>query len=204
MIKAILSRIGQTLLVVFLLVSVCFFCVQLLPGNPFSSEKAVSDTVIQKQMEAFSMDKPLPVQYVIYWKNVLTGDMGTSMNFRGISVNTILGQSFPVSFQLGLVAMLFGCGLGIPLGILAAMYKNKFPDYTAMFIAMAGICLPAFVVGPLLQLWVATPLPFLNVAGWLEPKDVILPAITLGFGVAAYVARLMRGGMLEVLIFLNG
>jgi len=200
MLKAIFSRIGQTLLVVFILVSVCFFIVHALPGNPFSEERAVSDVVIKRMEASFGLDKSIAEQYLIYWKKVLfQGDMGTSFNFKGIPVRDILGQSFPVSFQLGFVAMIIGCGLGMPLGVIAALYKNKFPDYFSMVIAMAGICLPAFVVGPLLQLWIARPIPFLNIAGWMQPQDVLLPALTLGFGVAAYIARLMRGGMLEVL-----
>lgn len=200
MLKAIFSRIIQTVIVVFLLVTLCFFVVHALPGNPFTEEKAVSDVVIQKMEKSFGLDKSLPQQLLLYWKNLLlTGDMGLSLNFKGTPVTKIIAQSFPISLQLGIVAMIFGCGLGIPLGIIAALYKNKFPDYLAMFIAMAGICLPTFVVGPLLQLFVAKPVPFLNLAGWMLPQDVLLPALTLGFGVAAYIARLMRGGMLEVL-----
>jgi len=107
MLKAIFSRIGQTLLVVFLLVSVCFFCVHALPGNPFSEERDVSDVVIQRMEASYGLDKPKVVQYLIYWKQVFTeGNLGESFNFKGISVNTILGQSFPVSFQLGLLAMI--------------------------------------------------------------------------------------------------
>ncbi len=200
MLKAILSRIGQTTLVVFLLVSVCFFIVHALPGNPFTEERATSDVIIERMEASYGLDKPKIVQYGIYWKRmILDGDMGQSFNFKGIPVKTILLQSFPVSFQLGIVAMIFGCGIGMPLGVIAALYKNKWPDYLSMVIAMAGICLPSFVVGPLLQLWVAKPIPFLNIAGWMMPQDVLLPALTLGFGVAAYIARLMRGGMLEVL-----
>lgn len=200
MLKAILSRITQTIIVVFLLVTVCFFIVHALPGNPFTGEKALSDVVIQKMEQSFGLDKSKPEQLMLYWKNLLfTGDMGMSMNFKGTPVNTIISQSFPISLQLGLVAMVIGCGLGMPLGVIAALYKNKFPDYASMFIAMAGICLPTFVIGPLLQLYVAKPLPFLNIAGWMMPQDVLLPALTLGFGVAAYIARLMRGGMLEIL-----
>lgn len=200
MFKAILSRIFQTALVVFLLVSVCFFIVHALPGNPFSGEREVSDVVIKKMEASFGLDKSKPAQLVEYWKNLLfTGDMGMSMNFKGTPVTQILSQSFPISFQLGFVAMIISCGLGIPLGIIAALFKNKFPDYLAMLIAMAGICLPSFVIGPLLQLYVAKPIPFLNIAGWMQPQDILLPSLTLGFGVAAYIARLMRGGMLEVL-----
>ncbi len=200
MYKAILSRILQTLIVVFTLVSVCFLIVHALPGNPFTGERAMDDVVIQRMEASFGLDKPVLVQLGLYWKNLLLhGDMGASMNFKGVPVSSILGQSFPVSFQLGIVAMLMGCGIGMPLGIVAALYRNKWPDYLSMVVAMMGICLPSFVVGPLLQLYVAKPMPMLNIAGWMQAQDVLLPALTLGFGVAAYVARLMRGGMLEVL-----
>jgi len=105
-------------------------------------------------MEAsHGLNKPKIVQYGIYWKKMIfQGDMGQSFNFKGIPVKDILGQSFPVSFQLGIVAMIFGCGIGLPLGIIAALYKNKWPDYLSMVIAMAGICLPAFVVETIFQI----------------------------------------------------
>ena len=199
MIRAIGSRILQTILVVFILVSACLFIVHALPGSPFTEERATSPLYIEKMQEAYGLDKSKPEQLKLYWENLLNGDMGMSTNFAGTPVNSILKQSFPISFQLGFIAMIFGCGIGMPLGTIAALYKNKFPDYISMFIAMAGICLPAFVVGPLLQLFVAKPISFLNIAGWMRPQDVLLPALTLGFGVAAYIARLMRGGMLEVL-----
>ena len=200
MLKALLSRIIQTILVVFLLVSVCFFIVQALPGNPFTDERATSEAVILRMEKSFGLDQPLLVQLSRYWENIiLEGNLGMSMNFMGTPVASIIKQSFPISFKLGFLSMIIGCSIGMPLGILAALYKNKLPDYLAMLIAMVGICLPSFVIAPLLQLNVANRIPFLNVAGWMNPQDILLPALTLGFGVSAYIARLMRGGMLEVL-----
>lgn len=200
MLRLILKRLLQTLVVVFFLVTFTFFAVRAAPGSPFAGEKNLPQHV-QAQLEAdFAMDKSLPEQFAIFWKKVLLeGDFGPSMTSNDYQASQIIAESFPVSLQLGLLAMLFGVGIGIPLGIIAALRKNGLIDYFSMILALAGICIPAFVLGPLLQLSIAAKVPFLNVAGWNSPSDIILPAITLGVGVAAYVARLTRGGMLDVL-----
>jgi oligopeptide transport system permease protein len=118
---------------------------------------------------------------------------------KGRKVSILIAEAFPVSLKLGFIALLLGMSIGIPLGIIAAIYHNKLQDYLAMMIAMAGICVVSFVLGPIFQVVLAKPLSWLNVAGWSRSSDLILPAITLCFGVAAYLARLTRGGMLDVL-----
>jgi oligopeptide transport system permease protein len=200
MLKLILSRVIQTILVVFILVTFVFFAVRAIPGNPFASEKANSPEE-QAALEAYyGLDKPLPIQYANYWKNILTkGDFGDSLSLKGRKVSDLIAQSFPVSVKLGIVSLFFGVLIGIPLGIIAALHHNKMIDYLAMIIAMAGICVVAFVLGPLFQINIANPLTFFNVAGWSRTSDIFLPALTLCFGVAAYLARLTRGGMLDVL-----
>lgn len=200
MTKLILSRLIQTLVVVFALVTFTFFAVRAIPGNPFADEKGTSPEE-QAALEAYyGLDKPLPIQYLNYWKNILTkGDFGDSLSLKGRKVSELIAQAFPVSFKLGILALLLGVFIGIPLGTIAALYHNKPPDYLAMIFAMAGICIAPFVLGPLFQIYLAKPLSFLNVAGWSRPADIILPAVTLCFGVAAYLARLTRGGMLDVL-----
>ena len=114
-------------------------------------------------------------------------------------VAEIIGQSFPASLVLGIAALGFAICLGLPLGVISAVRKNTWVDYSGMAIAMVGICVPAFVIGPLLQIGIATRIPILKVAGWDAPVDIILPAFTLGLVTAAYLARLTRGGMLEIL-----
>jgi len=200
MLRTIIKRLIQTIVVVICLVSFTFFAVRQAPGSPLDGEKALAPH-IQAQLEAnYGLDKPWSEQFIIFWKKLLfEGDLGPSLGIKDHQVSEIMAQSFPVSLTLGIVALLIGIGLGLPLGIIAALKKNGVIDYGSMIIAMFGICIPAFVVGPLLQLWVASPLSFFKVAGWSAPQDVILPAIALGIGVAAYVARLTRGGMLEVL-----
>ncbi len=200
MLQTILSRLIQTVVVVFLLVTFTFFAMRAMPGNPFADAKATSPEE-QAALEAYyGLDKPLPVQYFNYWKNILVeGNFGDSLAMKGRKVSTLIAEAFPVSLQLGLLSLVFGMGIGIPLGIIAALYHNKWPDYLAMIIAMAGICIVAFVLAPLFQINLSMKFDFLNVAGWSRPSDIILPAITLCFGVAAYLARLTRGGMLDVL-----
>ncbi len=200
MLKTILSRLIQTIVVVFLLVTFTFFAVRAIPGNPFVSDKATSPEE-QAALEAYyGLDQPLPIQYGRYWGNILLqGDFGDSLSMKGRKVSDMIAQSFPVSVLLGLSSLVFGMLIGIPLGIIAALNHNRSLDYLAMIVAMAGICVVAFVLGPLFQINFAKPLQWLNVAGWSRPSDIILPAITLSFGVAAYLARLTRGGMLDVL-----
>lgn len=200
MLKTILSRLIQTVVVVFLLVTFTFFAARAMPGNPFAGEKSNSAEERAALEAYYGLDKPLPVQYVRYWGNIISkGDFGPSISMKGRQVTDILAQSFPVSLALGLISLTLGMCLGIPLGIIAALNHNKLWDYLSMIIAMAGICIVAFVLGPVFQINIAKPLQSLNVAGWSRPSDIILPSITLSFGVAAYLARLTRGGMLDVL-----
>lgn len=200
MLKVILFRAIQTLVVVFLLVTFTFFAVRYIPGNPFADAKANSPEEQAALEEFYGLDQPLPKQYFNYWKNIIVHrDFGDSLSMKGRKVTDLLAQSFPVSLLLGSISLVMGVSLGIPLGILAALYHNRSIDYFAMIVAMAGICIVTFVLGPLFQINFARSLDWLNVAGWSRPSDLLLPAITLSFGVAAYLARLTRGGMLDVL-----
>lgn len=199
MLRTILSRLVQTIIVVFALVTFTFFAIRAIPGNPFADAKATTPEE-QAALEAYyGLDEPLPVQYFNFWKNAVQGEFGDSLSMKGRKVSTLIAESFPVSLQIGSISLLLGIGIGVPLGIIAALRQNTFPDYLSMVIAMAGICIPAFVLGPLFQKYIALNITGLNVAGWFKTQDIVLPAITLSFGVAAYLARLTRGGMLEVL-----
>jgi oligopeptide transport system permease protein len=200
MLRTILHRLLQTIIVVFVLVSVTFFIVRAIPGDSFVSEKAMQPHLRERVAEPFGLNEPIHVQFGLFWKNVITkGDFGLSTSLFGRSVNEIIAHSFPISLMLGITAMIIALLIGIPSGVLAALRKNSMIDYGSMIFAMAGICVPAFVLGPLMQLWIARKFDFLNVAGWERPTDLILPSICLGVGVAAYVARLTRGGMLDIL-----
>ena len=196
----ILKRIAQGTLVLFVLETVTFFLIRLLPGHPFMGEKKLPEHVLHQLQASYGLDQSALVQYGRYWWNMLAnGDLGPSLVKEGISVADMIGQSFPVSLHLGVLGMVISIMVGIPAGILGALYKNRWIDWWVMLVSMAGICVPAFVVAPLLGVGLGMHVPGLSVAGWDTPGCVLLPALTLGLVNAAYLARLTRGGMLEVL-----
>lgn len=193
------QRLLQGLLVLFVLLTISFFLISALPGDAFVKEKKMSEEALQEQRARFGLDQPVHVQYYMYLKRLIVHqDLGISPK-KNRKVSYILKQSFPPSVILGLNALFIACVIGIPLGVFSAVKKNTWFDYLSMGFAMIGICVAAFIVGPLLQTFVAMKIPALKVAGWENPLDILLPAITLGLAPAAYLARLTRGGMLEIL-----
>jgi oligopeptide transport system permease protein len=202
LLRTIANRLSQGLVVLFVLGTLTFFLVHALPYGPFQDEKAIPDHVRERLEKLHGYDKPLLTQYVIRLKNVATGNLGTSIKvMEGREVSEILSQAFPVSLTLGLCAMVIAIGIGIPAGVLAAIWRNSKIDYLIMAVALFGICLPTFVIGPLLAEFFGGNLGWLPVSGWNfgDPGTMILPALTLGLGTAAYLSRLTRAGMLEVL-----
>jgi len=200
MLKLLASRILQGLLTLFVLVTLTFFLVRLMPGSPYTEEKAIPPHALARAKAYSGMDKPLPVQYVRYLQNlVFKQDLGPLIRKPGVEVSEVIGDSFPVSMALGLASMGIALLVGIPAGVVAAVRKNTPTDFACLAFAMIGICLPSFVIGPLLAVFAGLQFQSLNVAGWGSPTDWILPAITLGMINAAYLARLSRGGMLDVL-----
>ena len=199
MTKLLLRRLGQGVLVIFVLETITFFLVRMLPGNPFLGERKLPQHVMEQLNALYGLDQSGIVQYFNYWKGILMhGDFGPSLVREGLQVSQIIGEAFPVSLSLGVVGMLIAIVIGIPAGMLSACYRNRWPDACLMLLAMLGICIPAFVVGPVFGKTLGT-LPGLSVAGWDSPLCIVLPALTLGLINAAYLARLTRGGMLEVL-----
>lgn len=200
MLRIIFSRLLQGLLTLFVLITLTFFLVRLMPGSPYTDEKALPAHILEQLKAYVGLNKPLPVQYATYLKNlVFERDLGVLLKKDGVTVAEIIGQSFPVSALLGILSIGIALVVGIPAGIIAAVKKNGPLDYACLAAAMTGICLPSFVIGPLLAVFAGLGLKSLNVAGWNSPADWILPAFTLGMVNAAYLARLTRGGMLDVL-----
>lgn len=200
MLRFIVSRLLQAIPVLLVVISVTFLLIHSAPGGPFSDEKAVPPEVARALEAQYNLDQPLWQQYTGYLGDVLRGDFGPSFKYSGRTVNELIAAGLPVTAELALYAMLVALFIGISAGVFAAMRPNSLQDYIPMSAAMLGICMPSFLLGPILILAFGIQLEWLPISGWGDiPGDKILPAITLGTGYAAYIARLSRGGMLEVL-----
>jgi oligopeptide transport system permease protein len=199
MIRYIVRRLLEFIPVLFVIVTMTFFMVRLAPGGPFADERAVSDEALAQIRAHYDLDGSIWRQYGEYLWNLVQGDLGPSLKRPSYSVAEWLGMKLPISLELGFYGLLVAVGLGLPAGILAAWRPNTWTDYVPMGFAMAGICIPNFVLGPLLVLVFAIWLDWLPVALWEQPAGKILPAITLGAIYAAYIARLARASLLDVL-----
>lgn len=181
------------------IIAISFVFIRFAPGSPFTSEKAIPLDVRAELRAQYGFDQPLPTQLGMYLKNLLLhGDLGRSTKYPARTVNQLLADGLPVTMSLGLVALLWALWLGVAAGIIGAVRQNTIWDHGAMAAAIVGISLPSFVLGPLLVFGIALNLLWLPAAGWGRFEHVVLPGITLGTVYAAYVARLTRGGMLEV------
>lgn len=195
MTKYILKRFVISLLTVWVLVTAVFILVRVLPGDPFTSEKSTPE-VRANMMKYYGFDKPLYVQYGKYISNLLHGNLGTALKYHNMSVNDIIGQSFPYSADLGLRALIFAVVVGLALGINASLNMGKFWDYFCISIAIIGVSVPDFILGSLLQCVFALKLKLLPVARWMGFKYTILPVFGLSLYTVALITRLMRVSMI--------
>lgn len=204
----LLKRLTVMVPVFVLVVTIVFFMIRFAPGGPFDSEKAVSPQILQNLMAKYHMDEPLWKQYGRYWVSLLQGDLGPSFRYANKTVNEIIMDSWGVSVELGLISLVWALLIGIGAGLLGALKPNTPFDYIPMGFSVLGICLPTFVVGPVLRWIFGTKLGWLPVAGWNSWAEAasfwdafqyrLLPSLTLGFAFAAYISRLTRGGMMEI------
>jgi oligopeptide transport system permease protein len=186
--------------VLFVISVITFLLMHSVPGSPFATEDKPLPPQIKANLEAFyGLDQPLVTQYLSYMGNALQGDLGPSYLQRNRTVNDIIRQQLPPSATLGLLALGVALLLGVPIGILSAVRQNTWLDYVGMFIAVAGVSVPAMTLGPLLIWGVALELDLLPVARWGTWQQAILPSLTLGLGSAAILARLTRASMLQVI-----
>ncbi len=200
MLRFIIGRLLQAIPVLLVVITVTFMLIHSAPGGPFSAEKAVPPEVARALEAHYNLDQPLWQQYISYLSDVIQGDFGPSFKYSGRTVNELIAAGLPVTAELAFYAMLVALVIGISAGVLAAIRPNTLQDYIPMSAAMLGICMPSFLLGPILILVFGIHLEWLPISGWGDvPGDKILPALTLGTGYAAYIARLSRGGMLEVL-----
>lgn len=199
MLRFIAKRTLGLVVILFCVVSITFFLVRLMPGGPFDRERKLPEHIEKQLLAKYKLDGPLPEQYFNYIKDVLHGDLRLSTKYRSRSVNEILADSLPVSATLGGIAFCIATLGGVLLGTLAASRQHTWIDRAAMLSALIAISLPSFVIGPLLVLLLAITFPLLPVGGWGSARSLILPSITLAAPYTAYIARLTRGSMLEVL-----
>lgn len=199
MVRYVINRLVFMLISLFILISATFFLMKAIPGNPFMGEKNVSPEIQARLMEQYGLDKPIFQQYTKYLGDIATGDFGISMKRLNQDVGDIIGQTFGVSLKLGAVAIVVAVIVGILLGMIAAMNHRKIIDNVAMVLAVLGIAVPSFVLASLLQFYLAQEAGWFNVMGLNGPLDYVLPVAALSAQPIAFIARLTRSSMLEVL-----
>jgi oligopeptide transport system permease protein len=201
MLNYTLRRLGIAIPTLFIIVTAAFFLMRLAPGGPFDAEADLEPEVLENIRARYDLDKPLLTQYGLFLARAVRGDFGPSLVYKDYSVTELIAIGLPVSITLGLLAKLLALVLGCTGGILAALRQNSVVDHTVMAVAMTGIAVPAFVTAPILALVFGLYLKLLPVAGWDGGawRNLVLPVVALALPQVAVIARLMRGGMLEVL-----
>lgn len=199
MVKYIVKRLGLAVVTIWLVATLTFFLMNMVPGGPFLSEKAVSPQAMKALEEKYGLDKPLGQQYVTYMTDALHGDFGDSLKQRGRTVMSIITSKFPVSARIGGLAVLSAFCIGVPLGCISAMNRGKFSDNLIIVIATCGIAVPSFVICTLLMYTFGVKLGWLPTLGLKSWKHYIMPVTALAFYPTAYITRLMRSSMLDVL-----
>jgi oligopeptide transport system permease protein len=201
MTRYFLKRLAGAIPTLFIIVTAAFFLIRAAPGGPFDQEQTLPPEILANLESAYGLDQPIWVQYGRYVAALARGDFGPSFKYKDFSVTELIGQGFPVTLELGVIALALALSLGIPLGIFAALHHNSAADYATMSLAVIGIGIPTFVLLPFLGLAFGIYVRWLPVAGW-EPgslRHLVLPVVALGLPPLAYVARLTRGSMLEIL-----
>jgi len=195
----VVRRVLLMIPTLWVIATLTFFMVRLAPGGPFLSERDIPATAIRQLEKSYGLDRPLGEQYLTFLAHAARLDFGPSYKYPGRQVREIIFEAFPVSLELGAWALLFAVLIGVPIGVIAALRQNTGADHAAMAAALAGVSIPNFVLGPLLVLWVSLTWFLLPPALWEGPQSRVLPVLTLSTAYIAYIARLTRGGMLEVL-----
>lgn len=194
-----MKRFGAMAATILVITTLTFVLMKVIPGSPFNEERGTNEAV-QKNLEAYyHLDDPLIFQYIIYLKSIITFDFGPSIKKPSDSVNDMLERGFPVSFELGMTAIVIAVISGLVLGVIAALRRNGFLDYAAMSLAVLGISIPNFILATLLIQQFAVNLKLFPAATWTSPIHMVLPTAALAVGPMAIIARLTRSSMVEVL-----
>jgi oligopeptide transport system permease protein len=200
-IRYFFTRLAGAVPTLLIIITATFFLMRAAPGGPFDQEQELPPEIMANLQSAYGFDQPIWTQYGRYLRSLLHGDFGPSFKYKDFSVTELIAQGFPITLQLGVIAMALALSFGIAIGIFAALHHNSAADRAAMSLAVVGIAIPSFVVLPFLGLLFGVYLHWLPVAGW-EPgslRHLALPVIALALPPLAYIARLTRGSMLEVL-----
>ncbi|MHA3026110.1 oligopeptide ABC transporter permease OppB [Chromohalobacter israelensis] len=196
-----LKRLLMAVPTLLTVITISFFLMRIAPGGPFDGERQLPPEIEANLKAAYHLDEPLPQQYLRYMGNLLQGDFGPSFKYKDFSVTELIAQGFPVSLEIGGLAILLALLVGLPLGVIAALRRNSGLDYAVMGAALAGIAVPNFVIAPILALVFGVLLAWLPAGGWNGGAlpNLILPVIALSIQQIAYIARMMRASMIEVL-----
>ncbi len=195
----ILKRLVTAVLTLWVIVTITFFAMKAIPGDPFTDSTRVPKEVIKNLRVKYGLDKPLLEQYFTYMGNLLKGDLGISLKYKDRSVNEMIAKSFPISATLGLCAAAFGVAAGVIFGLVAGLNNQKFWDYAVVLISVLGVSVPSFVIASLLQNLLGVQLKILPVARWGTPLHLIMPSFALGLVVIAFQSRMLRTSVVEVL-----
>lgn len=199
MFRYVAKRIGASLFTLWVIVTITFIIMHSIPGDPLTRDKQLPEAIRESIEEQYHLNDPLWKQYAYYFQGLAHGEMGPSMKYEGVTVNEIIAQGFPVSAQLGLAALLLMLLVGIPAGVISALRQNQWQDHAAMFFATLGVAIPNFVLATLLIYVFGVKLELLPTSRWISWQSVILPAVALAMYPTAYIARLTRSSMVEVL-----
>jgi oligopeptide transport system permease protein len=201
MIRFALARLFAAVPTLLVLITLAFFMMRAAPGGPFDRERSLAPEIEAAIKATYHLDQPLWQQYLHYMGGLLRGDLGPSFQYAGYQVSELIAQGLPVSAALGLSSLLLALVIGSAAGIWAARRQNRLADYSVMTLSMAGISLPSYVVAPLLILLFAVALGWLPAGGWEKGRysDLVMPVAALALPQIAYIARMMRGSMIEVL-----
>jgi oligopeptide transport system permease protein len=195
----LLKKLGSFLICLFIVITVTFFLMHAIPGDPFSDEKGLSEEVLKAMETHYGLDKPLFIQYLQYLKGILLLDFGPSLKYPGRSVTDVIADGFPVSFCLGIEALFLSIVMGVSFGSLAALKKGKWQDKSLIITSTLGISIPSFLLATFLQYIFAMQLGFFPVARWGTLSQTVLPAFALAALPASFIARLVRVTIIEVL-----
>ena len=203
MIRFTIRRFLSLIPTIFIIITLAFIIVRSAPGGPFSGERNVPPEILENLQKKYHMDEPMPMQYLRYMGQVVQGDLGPSFRYKDYTVNQLVKQALPTSMLLGSLALAVAVLFGIGIGIISALRQNTWIDYTSMSLAVIGISVPLFVIGPLLKLYLSLKHDWLPTSGWLGERNgwvvLIMPVATLCLPYLASIARLTRASVLDIL-----